>query len=303
MVRSKVKLMRYATFFLLAGTLMAADPAYRAEIEKFRKDRAERLTADDGYLTITGLLWLKPGVNRVGSAASADVKLPQGAPADAGVLTLNGESSTFEPAAGVTATLNGKSISGKVAIKSDASGSPDTIGIGRFKLLFIFRDPRYAIRLKDNESDIRRNFAGCSWFPIKEEWRLTGKFMPQPGASKIRFETVAGTHDTVESAGFVTFKKDGQEYKLEAAKSGNRLWFVFRDGTSGKTTYGGARQLYADAPRDGVVVLDFNKAINLPCAFSPYTTCPIPPPQNRLKVAIEAGELDYNPKAGAKKTD
>lgn len=288
----------------MATSLTAADPAYVSEIENFRKDRVARLTADDGYLTITGLLWLKPGPNRIGSAPSSDVVLPKGAPASAGTLTLNGESSSFEPAAGVAATLNGKPLRGKAGIKSDASGaSPDTIGIGRFKLIFIHRDPRYAIRLKDNESEIRRNFVGCNWFPVKPEWRLEAKFVPRPGAAKIQFETVVGTRDTLESAGFAVFHKDGQEHRLEAAKSGDRLWFVFRDGTSGKTTYGGARQLYADWPRNGKVILDFNKAINLPCAFSPYTTCPIPPPQNRLKLPIEAGEMDYKGHATGKKSD
>jgi uncharacterized protein (DUF1684 family) len=114
-----------------------------------------------------------------------------------------------------------------------------------------------------------------------------------PSSSKLVFDTVIGEQETMESPGYAEFQLGGHTYKLQAAAQGKRLFFVIRDLTSGKTTYGASRFIYADAPRDGAVVLDFNKAENPPCAFTPYATCPLPPPQNRLPVAIEAGELKY----------
>lgn len=274
--------------------LFAADPEYVARIEKFRADREAALKAEDGWLSVAGLFWLKDGANRVGSAPGSEVLLPADAsPARAGVFTLRGGAVTFEPVAGAGVTLDGAPLRARTTLRANG---PETIGVGRLKLLLIQRGERLAIRLRDKESELRRNFTGCRWYPVKEEWRIEAQFLPQPGGAKITLETVVGNRETYDSAGFAVFEKDGKQYRLEAARAGNRLWFVFRDGTSGKTTYAGARQLYADAPKDGRVTLDFNRAINLPCAFNPWTTCPLPPPQNRLALAVEAGELDYKPR-------
>lgn len=278
--------------------LSAADPGYRAGIEKFRADREATLRAGDGWLSVAGLFWLKDGPNRVGTEQGSDVLLPEGAaPARVGVFTVQGGAATFEPAPGATLTLDGEPLRAPATLRPDGQGrQPSTIGAGRLKLLFIKRGERLAIRLKDNESELRRNFTGCRWYPVREEWRIEANFLPQPGGARITLETVAGTKETYDSAGFAEFTRDGRQFRLEAARSGQRLWFVFRDGTSGKTTYAGARQLYAELPRDGRVTLDFNRAYNFPCAFNPWTTCPLPPPQNRLALAIEAGELDYRPR-------
>lgn len=283
-----------------AGALLlfAADPDYVARIEKFRADREATLKAEDGWLSVAGLFWLKDGPNRVGTEPGSDVLLTEGAaPARVGVLTLRGGVATFEPASGASVTLDGQPLRARATLRPDGQGQqPSTIGAGRLKLLFIKRGERFAIRLRDNASDLRRNFAGCRWYPAKEEWRIDAQFQPQPGGAKITLETVVGNKETYDSAGFAVFEKNGRQYRLEAARSGGRLWFVFRDGTSGKTTYAGARQLYTDPPKDGRVTLDFNRAYNFPCAFNPWTTCPLPPPQNRLALAIEAGELDYRPR-------
>jgi uncharacterized protein len=283
---------------LASAMAVNPDPQYQAQMDKFRAQREAALRAEDGWLSVAGLSWLKQGANRVGSAPGSDVELPAGAaPAHAGVLTLRGEAATFEPATSASVTLNGEPLRARATLQPDGRGQQaSTLGIGRFKLLLIKRGERYAIRLRDNESELRRNFAGCRWFPVRTEFRFDARFEPNPGGAKITFETVAGNRESYESAGFAVFDKDGKTWRLEAARSGQRLWFVFRDGTSGKTTYAGARQLYTDLPANGRLVLDFNQAINLPCAFNPYTTCPIPPPQNRLTLAIEAGEMDYQPR-------
>ena len=164
------------------------------------------------------------------------------------------------------------------------------------KLILLKRGDRLAIRLKDNQSPIRASFAGLRWFPVREDWRIQAKFVPYPTATKLVMDTIVGGTEELESPGYVTFERDGKDYTLQAAAEKNgSLWFVFRDATSGRTTAGGARQLYADAPKGDHVVLDFNKAVNLPCSYIPYATCPLAPPQNRLRLAIEAGERKYEP--------
>lgn len=285
--------------FALAGImLVAVDPQYQAQMDKFRAQREANLRAEDGWLSVAGLFWLKPGANRIGSAPGSEVELSSGAaPAQVGVLTLRGDAATFEPATSASVTLNGEPLRARATLQPDGRGrQPSTLGVGRLKLLFIQRGERFAIRLRDNESELRRNFAGCRWFPVRPEFRFNARFEPSPGDARITMETIAGNRETYESAGYAVFEKDGKTWRLEAARSGKRLWFVFRDGTSGKTTYGGARQLYTDLPVNGRLDLDFNQAINLPCAYNPYTTCPIPPPQNRLGLAIEAGEMMYVPR-------
>jgi uncharacterized protein (DUF1684 family) len=164
------------------------------------------------------------------------------------------------------------------------------------KLILLKRGERYAIRIKDNQSALRASFAGLRWFPPREAWRIHATFVPYAVPTKLRMDTIVGETEAIDSPGYVMFDRAGKTYRLEAAGQKNgTLWFVFRDGTSGRTTHGGARQLYADAPKNGVVVLDFNKAVNLPCAYIPYATCPLAPAKNRLSLAIEAGELIYAP--------
>jgi uncharacterized protein (DUF1684 family) len=177
---------------------------------------------------------------------------------------------------------------------SDASGRQNVVAIGRLKLLLISRGGRYAIRLKDNKSPMRRNFTGLHWYAVDQSWRIRAKFVAYPEPRKLVFNTVAGVKEEMPNPGYAAFVRNGQEYRLDAAVEGSGLFFVFRDGTSGRTTYGGARFLNTEAPRNGTVTLDFNRAINPPCAFTPYATCPLPPPQNRIKLPITAGEMKYD---------
>jgi uncharacterized protein (DUF1684 family) len=274
-----------------------ADDAYRAEVEAFRKAREASLKADDGWLTVSGLFWVKPGETRIGGDPSSDVLLPSGAPTHVGVLTLVDGKASFRVAPGATVSLDGKPFEAG-EIRSDAEGKPGVLAFGRFKLLLLKRGGRHALRLKDNGSEIRENFAGLHWFPIEEGWKIEAKFVPHPIPSKITFDTIVGEQDVLDSPGYATFERDGKTYRLDAASQPDgRLWFVFRDATSGRTTPVNARQLTAEAPLGDVVVLDFNKAVNLPCAYIPHATCPIAPPQNRLPLAITAGEQNYQPAA------
>ena len=253
------------------------------------------LKAEDGWLSVSGLFWLKSGDTTVGSDPSNDVLLPAPLPGSVGSLKLAGGKVSLRVAPGVSVSRNGKPFE-EGLILSDADGQADILALEDVKLILLKRGARFALRVKDNQSPLRTSFAGLRWYPPNREWRIEAKFVPYPTRSKLVLDTIVGESEEADSPGYVTFERRGKVYRLQPASEKNgSLWFVFRDGTSGRTTHGGARQLYADAPKGDIVVLDFNKATNLPCAYIPYATCPLAPPQNRLSLAIEAGELKYEP--------
>ena len=287
---------RFLLPILLLIPSTSPDDGYRAEVEAFRKAREASLKAPDGWLSVAGLFWIKPGETRIGGDPSNDVLLSEGAPSRVGVLSLADGKARFRAEPGVAVTLDGKAIEdGEVATDADGR-KPGVLAVGRFKLLVLKRGERFAVRLKDNGSPLRENFAGLRWFPIDESWRIEARFVPHLAPTKVVFDTIVGERDTMTSPGYVTFERGGQQYRLDAVgEPDGRLWFVFRDGTSGRTTLANARQLTTEAPLADVVVLDFNKAVNLPCAYTPHATCPIAPPQNRLKLPINAGEQNYQP--------
>jgi uncharacterized protein (DUF1684 family) len=271
------------------------DQGDRGALERWRQKRVADLKAPDGWLSVTGLHWLQPGDTRLGSDPSSDLLLPTRLPGFLGTLTHSAGAVEFRPASGVAVTRNGKPFEGG-RIFSDADPQPDTLALGDVKLLLLKRGQRYAVRIKDNQSPLRASFAGLRWYPPREDWRIPAAFVPYKPPIKLTMDTIVGETEAMDSPGYVTFERGGKTYRLEAAGQKNgTLWFVFRDGTSGRTTHGGARQLNADPPKNGTVVLDFNKAVNLPCAYIPYATCPLAPRQNRLSLPIEAGELKYEP--------
>jgi uncharacterized protein (DUF1684 family) len=295
---------RDATTLTLLGIFMACLTAaaatsdgesYARSLARWRQQREANLKADDGWLTVSGLWWLRQGDTRVGSDPSNDIVLPAHAPASVGVLTWIGHVAVLNATPGVTVTRNGRPFeSGE--IHSDADEHPDTLAVGDIRLILLKRGERMALRIKDNRSPARARFAGLRWYPPDETWQVHARFVTFPAPKKLTFDTIVGERETLESPGYAVFERGGKEYRLQAAreKSG-ALWFVFRDATSGRTTHGGARQLTVDPPIGGEIVLDFNKAVNLPCAYIPYATCPLAPPQNRLGLAIEAGEKTYEP--------
>ncbi len=272
-----------------------ADDAYRSEIERFRRRRVADLKAEDGWLSVVGLHWLHQGESRLGSDPSSDILLPAGAPASVGSLILQEDVAVFRAAPGDRITRGGSAFT-EGEIRSDSAGKPDVLAIGDIRMILLKRGSRYALRVKDNQSASRTRFTDLRWYPIDEGWKITARFVPAPEHTRLVFDTIVGEQEITDSPGYAVFVRGGKTYKLQAAReSDGSLWFVFRDGTSGRTTHGGARQLVAAAPRGDVVVLDFNKATNLPCAYIPFATCPLAPPQNRLSLPITAGELKYEP--------
>lgn len=268
----------------------SVDSPYRAQIEQYRAKPEAALKADGGWLTVTGLFWLKEGENTLGSDTANDIVLPDTAPARLGTVKLEHGVPVFT-AATTEVALNGKPVS-EATLRT--AGPPDVLSTGAVEFFLIKRGgDRYAVRLKDKNSALRKNFTHIGFYPVQEDWKLTAKYVSYPSPAKLIFESVIGEQETMSSPGYVEFERGGQTYKLLAAAKGSSLFFVIRDRTSGKTTYAASRFLHTEAPKNGLVVLDFNKLENPPCAFTPYATCPLPPPENRLPLAIEAGELKY----------
>ncbi len=269
-----------SAFFLVAVASAAwpAADAYVAEIEAWRREREKRLAADDGWLTVAGLFWLKEGPNSFGTDPSCDIVLPAGsAPPRAGL---------FEHSGGRTLLRWADRPAEPVEMRPDETIVP----FGDLSFQVIRRGSRYGVRLRDKNSRYRREFAGLKWYPVKAAWRVTARLVPYPEPRKLRVGSTIGEPQEFDAPGYLDFELEGRRLRLEPAQAGGELFILFRDLTSGKTTYPAGRFLYASPANDGTVVLDFNKAYSPPCAFTPYTTCPLPPRQNHLPVAIEAGE-------------
>lgn len=266
--------------------------AYRASVERWRADHEADLKSDHGWLTISGLFWLHDGENRFGSDPSNDVVMPEGsAPADAGYFDFHDGKITAHIKPGSGITVAGKQVE-SLEMKPDDSAS--RLVAGDVALWVHAGGGRYAIRMSDKHSKLRANFTGLHWFTVDQAYRVTAHFTPYELPKQATIQNLAGDTLALPIAGYVTFTLNGQELKLDAQSDDKgALSFVFRDGTSGKETYGASRFLDTDIVKNGEVVLDFNEAYNPPCAYNPYTTCPLPPPQNRLHLPIPAGEMAY----------
>ena len=262
----------------IAGAALFAASSYTTEIADWRRNREENLKRDGGWLTVAGLFWLHEGSNTFGRDAGNEIVLPDG-PARAG---------TFELKSGkVTVRLDG----GERELRAD---STDAAKVGRLSLFVIKRSEKYAIRLKDPDSEYRRKFHGIEYYPAKEEYRVAAKWVA--AEEKIPILNILGQTEPMVSPGYAVFQLHGKEYRLRPVletADAKELFYIFRDQTAGKETYGAGRFFYSAMPKDGKVELDFNKAYNPPCAFTPFATCPLPPAENKLPLRIEAGEKKY----------
>jgi uncharacterized protein len=282
---------------LLLGTASpSAGQSYdTAALAKFRADRETTLKADNGWLTVAGLHFLNPGDNRVGSDPSNDVVLDfASVPKQVGVITMNGTAVRIKAADGQTLTINGKPVREAELHGAFDQKPVDTVSFGPLSFFVHYSGPRLALRVRDQNSSIRGNFHGLRWYEPNPAYRAIGTFKPYSEAKTVPIPNILGDIEPFTAVGTVSFTLNGAEHTMEAWQSGKRLWFVFRDRTSGRETYPSARFLYTDAAVEGRVVMDFNYAQNPPCAYNPFTTCPLPPQQNRLAVAIEAGEKKYD---------
>ena len=273
------------------------DPAqHRRDIEAWRERRFASLKREDGWLTLVGLAWLEQGENAVGSDPKSRVVLPAGkAPARLGTITLAGKQATFSAAAGETVEAGGKPVT-SAALQSDVSGEPTILRRGALRFYLIDRAGKIGVRVKDTESPARTAFHGIDSFPVDLRWRIEARVERHDPPKEIPVPNVLGAIYPEKSPATLVFDVGGKTCRLDAVEEeGTTDWFViFGDQTNGRETYGGGRFLYLTPPAAGSpAVVDFNKAYNPPCVFSPYATCPLPPAQNKLAVRIEAGEKSF----------
>jgi uncharacterized protein (DUF1684 family) len=260
-------------------------------VQSFEKWKAEQI--DDlkqNWLPLAGLYWLKPGVNSFGTAPENAVVFPKG-PAHAGEFILDGKDVTIKPLPEAHATLSGTPMT-TAKLAPDVTGHASLVEMGPLRFHVIVRGERVGIRVKDLESASVTNFKGLIFYPLDLNYRVTATWEPSDGKKTIDVPNVLGDVTPVPVAGTVVFKIDGQEQRLTAlgGDPSNGLSFVFNDLTAKSDTYPGGRFLDSEPVVNGTVVLDFNRAYNPPCAVTPYATCPLAPKENRLAVAIPAGE-------------
>jgi uncharacterized protein len=264
------------------------DAAY---IQSFEKWKAEE-TADlkENWLSLAGLFWLKPGANTFGSDAASQIVFPKG-PAHAGEFVLNGKQVTLNLLPDTKATVDGKLVT-TTKLEPDTSEHVTHVEMGSLRFHVIVRGDRVGVRLLDTDSAAARNFKGMMFFPLDMNYRLTAAWTPGDGKKTIEIPNVLGDVTAQPVPGVAVFKVNGEELKLTAlgGDARNGLFFVFNDLTAKNDTYPGGRFLDTGPIVDGHVVLDFNRAYNPPCAVTPYATCPLAPKENRLAVAIPAGE-------------
>lgn len=274
------------------------EAAWRAEVEAWRVERDHHLREPDGWLTLAGLYWLKEGANTFGSDASSDLVFPAGkVPGRIGSLVRSGERVEVRVEPGVGLAADGVPIAApELPLVADASGKPTLLTLGSLSFHVIRRGERLGVRLKDSESALLASFAGVDSFPLAASWRVVARFEPYTPPKKIRIPNVLGDSSDADCPGALVFERDGQTVRLEpTGEPGQEMFLVFGDTTNGHATYGGGRFLDVPAPADdGTVVVDFNRAYNPPCVFTPYATCPLPPRQNRLNLPIEAGEKMFS---------
>lgn len=253
------------------------------------------LKRDTGWLTVAGLHFLNQGENRIGSDPSNDIVLDfPSVPKHVGVITVAGTAVRIRAAEGQTLIINDVAkTESELHGAFDKAPQTDTLQFGPVSFFVHYSGPRLALRVRDQQSALRTQFSGLRWYEPNPAFRTIGTFHPYPERKVVQIPNILGDIEPFNAVGTVTFELAGVQHTMEAWGSLKSLWLVFRDRTSGRETYPSARFLYTPPVSDGTVVIDFNFAQNPPCAYNPYTTCPLPPQQNRLGVAIEAGEKVY----------
>lgn len=279
----------------------AAERAARAAFERdqaaWRAQRREELLAPDGWTSLVGLHWIEPGAHYIGRDRDNGIRLDVG-PGQFGMIDLRPPRIRFVPDRDGRLQLDGKPLRGATMLRADdAPEGPSRIGFdeGKGVATVIRRGQRYALRVRHADAPARTGFTRLEYWPGGRDWVVDARFVPHRPARAIPIVNIVGTVEPTPNPGAVVFRRDGRDYRLEALQAEDGLFLIFADRTSGHGSYGPGRYLDAPAPdARGRVRLDFNRAYNPPCAFTPFATCPLPPPENRLDLAIRAGERAYD---------
>jgi uncharacterized protein len=268
--------------------------AYKTEIDQWHEERIESLKSSTGWLNLAGLFWLKDGVSTFGSDENNDIVFPQDKiPAKAGLFLLQNGVVSMTALPDVEIRLNEKPIKTSVIFHSDSTRQPK-LSHGTLQWFIIKRDDQFGVRLRDLESTTVTEFHGIERYEVNPEFRTEAILEVQATPKRIDITNVLGQTTAQESPGTLVFTINEKEYRLDALLEDEELFVIFGDPTNENETYPSGRYVYAKKPgADGKTILDFNKAYNPPCAFTPFATCPLPPSQNVLPIAITAGEKNY----------
>ena len=282
---------------MLAVSSCAQVAPSAAEYAKDRVDRAQGLTQPYGWFSLIALDWLKPGVTTVGSGKQNSVVLQGDVLPE--VVMLEQKSGVVTVVSGASnLRLGGQTVSRGTVLSSDESEASALVS-GSLRLWAIDRGGKRYLRVKDANAPALKGFRGLRWYAPNPAYRVEAKWVPFPAPHTLHFLNQLGQVSDEPEPGQVEFTMDGKRCTLTPLSATDTgLWFVLRDLTSAKDTDQGGRFLYTDAPSNGLkspgtVMLDFNEAVNPPCAYSPYATCPLAAPENRLPIAVPAGEKRY----------
>jgi uncharacterized protein (DUF1684 family) len=265
---------------------------YTARITQWRKDHAEELMKNEGPLAMAGLFWLEEGDTPIGTGKSNKIVLPAGATSErVGVLSLHDGRVTLKIDRDAAVVVSGAAASGTVDMQPESTRAD----MGDLTIMVIHRGKRIGIRMFDLNCRGRREFEGLKWYPVDPAYRVRAKYTEYATPKSLPITNILGDTSPVANPGYVEFTVDGKMCRLEAQSDGAGFFFNFHDGTSGHETYPAGRFLNTPGPQGGYVDLDFNMAVNPPCAFTKYATCPLPPKDNFLNVAIPAGEKTHHP--------
>ncbi len=283
---------------LLSLGSVAAEPSQDESVRnaKWRAQRLASLTSETGWLTPVALYWLKDGQNSFGRSADRAFSLDDASlPDDAGVFVVKKGHVRYVAHAPAVLSFLGKPVT-DLELVSDAGAKPTELIAGSLHFGLIERAGRLGIRVRDSVSPNRKQFRGLQYFPLRADWHLQARFEPYVPEHHIPIVNVLGMSMEMNSPGAIVFERDRHTWRLDTIleePGDQELFVMFSDATSGKETYGAGRFLYVGLPIADHIDVDFNEAFNPPCAFTDFATCPLPPPQNQLSLAIEAGELKY----------
>jgi len=291
--------------FLVSVSLLAQDGAFQKNLATWRTEHTADLLKPDGWLSLIGLEWLQPGDNTVGAAADNKIRLPKG-PAHVALLHLEGETVTLNPPS--EGFPQNFLVAGAPAKPQPLRAEPNKdkvaprMTIATFNMYVIRREARFALRIKDSQSPAITGFHGLKWFEPDVAFRVVARWIPYTPHKTITLATLVGTNYDQPVPGAAEFQLAGVTFRLEPVLEDPglaKLFFILRDTTSTTTTYGACRFLYTGFPTNGLdkpgeLVLDFNRLENPPCAYTPFSTCPLPPPGNRLAIPLPVGEKRYH---------
>jgi len=275
--------------------LSAEQAEWKAAFEDWKARRIARLTEPHGWLSLVALEPLSEGRWSIGADPENHFTVSSG-PEHWGDLIVLDNQVWFDPAAPTQVTVDGQPAVAETQLVAIGENGPTEVEAGSVQFHLLPREGQPFLRIRDSQSPVRTEFRGLSYFPFDPDWRITARWVPNPPGQTLLIANVLGELNNDPNPGMAEFEVDGETFGLQATLSddGDELFFILADRTSGRETYGLGRFLYADLPEDGEVVLDFNRTYNPPCAFTAFSTCPLPPPENRLDLRVEAGELGYD---------